>query len=66
ELRGPGEFLGVRQSGVQILRFASLESDGELVEQAQGLAADLLQHAPDIVDRHLARWMRGKQDFLRT
>ncbi|MGE4125275.1 MAG: ATP-dependent DNA helicase RecG [Pusillimonas sp.] len=66
ELRGPGEFLGVRQSGVQILRFASLESDGELVEQAQGLAADLLKHAPDIVDRHLARWMRGKQDFLRT
>lgn len=66
ELRGPGEFLGVRQSGVQILRFASLESDGELVEQAQALAADLLQHAPEIVDRHLARWMRGKQDFLRT
>ena len=66
ELRGPGEFLGVRQSGVQVLRFASLESDGELVEQAQALAADLLQHAPEIVDRHLARWMRGKQDFLRT
>lgn len=66
ELRGPGEFLGVRQSGVQILRFASLDSDGDLVNQAQALAAELLQSAPHVVDRHLTRWMRGKQDFLRS
>ncbi len=66
DLRGPGEFLGVRQSGAQILRFASLDTDGELVEQAQALAAELLQQSPDVVDRHLMRWMRGKQDFLRT
>lgn len=66
ELRGPGEFLGLRQSGARILRFASLDSDGELVEQAQILAAELLTTAPQVVDAHLTRWMRGKQDFLRT
>lgn len=66
DLRGPGEFLGVRQSGAQILRFASLETDAALVEQAQQLAAELLAAQPETVDRHLGRWMRGKQDFLRT
>ncbi|OXR49366.1 ATP-dependent DNA helicase RecG [Pusillimonas sp. T2] len=66
DLRGPGEFLGVRQSGAQILRFASLETDAGLVEQAQQLAAELLAAQPETVDRHLGRWMRGKQDFLRT
>lgn len=65
-LRGPGEFLGVRQSGVPFLRFADLESDVELVEQAQTLARELLERAPDVVKRHLDRWMRGKEDFLRT
>ncbi len=66
ELRGPGEFLGVRQSGVALLRFADLETDALLLEQAQTLAAELLGGGSDIAQRHLARWMRGKQDFLRT
>ncbi len=64
--RGPGEFLGVRQSGVELLRFASLETDALLVDQAQSLARDLLAHFPEQAHAHLQRWMRGKQDFLRS
>lgn len=66
EQRGPGEFLGVRQSGAALLRFANLETDALLLEQAQTLAAELLKNGSGIAQRHLARWMRGKQDFLRT
>ncbi|TAL76542.1 MAG: ATP-dependent DNA helicase RecG [Burkholderiaceae bacterium] len=65
-LRGPGEFLGVRQSGLALLRFANLETDVQLVEQAQALATELLDVDIDTARRHLARWMHGKQDFLRT
>ncbi len=65
-LRGPGEFLGVRQSGQALLRFADLETDGGLVEQAQTLAAEWLAQRPDLARRHLRRWMRGRQDYLRS
>ena len=39
EIRGPGEFLGARQSGQAMLRFANLETDGAIVEQARDVAA---------------------------
>ena len=64
--RGPGEFLGVRQSGVELLRFASLETDALIVDQAQELARELIDHSPQQAQAHLQRWMRGKQDFLRS
>jgi ATP-dependent DNA helicase RecG len=66
ELRGPGEFLGVRQSGEALLRFADLQTDGGLIEQAQTLATEWLTSAPDLADKHLQRWMRGRQDYLRS
>jgi len=66
ELRGPGEFLGVRQSGLALMRFADLENDLEIAEQAHEAAADLMARAPDVVLAHLARWMRGREDFLKA
>jgi ATP-dependent DNA helicase RecG len=66
DLRGPGEMLGSRQSGVTLLRFADLANDSELVRAAREVATDLRQHAPHIVEAHLARWMRGREDFLRS
>jgi ATP-dependent DNA helicase RecG len=65
-LRGPGEFLGLRQSGVPLLRFADIESDVELVEQAQSLACELLSSAHEIAQVHLDRWMHGKHVYLRS
>lgn len=66
DIRGPGEFLGARQSGDAMLRFADLGTDQWLVEKARDTAQALLQHAPDIVDRHLARWLGGREDYLRV
>ena len=65
-LRGPGEFLGVRQSGQALVRFADLDTAGGLVEQAQTLATEWLSQHPELAQRHLHRWMRGRQDYLRS
>jgi ATP-dependent DNA helicase RecG len=66
KLRGPGEFMGARQSGQQILRFANLDSDLDLLEAARNAAEKLLTHRPDIADRHLARWLPRGLDYLRA
>jgi ATP-dependent DNA helicase RecG len=66
DIRGPGEFLGARQSGQAMLRFADLETDQWLVEQARDVANNLLTHAPEIADAHLARWLGAKEDYLRV
>jgi ATP-dependent DNA helicase RecG len=64
--RGPGEFLGARQSGVPLLRFADLEQDLDLLEQAREVAGRLMESDPGLAQRHLDRWLGGKVDFLKT
>jgi ATP-dependent DNA helicase RecG len=63
-LRGPGELLGARQSGVPMLRFADISADEGLLEQARLVADELLRDFPDAARAHLQRWMAGKHDFL--
>jgi ATP-dependent DNA helicase RecG len=65
-IRGPGEFLGARQSGVPMLRFADIERDVALIEQARDAADALLQSDPAAAERHLERWLGGKQDFIKA
>ena len=65
-IRGPGEFLGARQSGVPLLRFADLEKDVALIEQARDAADELLQRDPAAADAHLARWLGGKEEFIKA
>ncbi|TAK66238.1 MAG: ATP-dependent DNA helicase RecG [Betaproteobacteria bacterium] len=63
-MRGPGEYLGVRQSGAPLLRFADIERDVGLLEAARELAPQLLQQHPEHARRHLARWMAGKSELM--
>jgi len=65
-IRGPGEFLGARQSGEALLRFADLERDVALIEQARDAADELLQKDPAAAARHLERWLGGKQEFIKA
>ena len=65
-LRGPGEFLGSRQSGVPLLRFADLEADADLFEAARESAELLLKDYPDAADRHVERWLGGRRDLLKV
>ena len=65
-LRGPGEFLGARQSGAPMLRFADLATDTPLLEMAQQAAQQMLQSYPDQTAAHLARWLGSKQEFVKA
>ena len=65
-IRGPGEFLGARQSGVPLLRFADLERDADLIERSREAAERMLEAYPDEAARHLARWLGSKFDFIRA
>jgi ATP-dependent DNA helicase RecG len=60
-LRGPGELLGHRQSGLPMLRFADLERDVALLEAARDLARRCLAEHPDIAARHVERWIGQRQ-----
>jgi ATP-dependent DNA helicase RecG len=66
QIRGPGEFLGARQSGVPLLRFADLERDVALIEQARDAADELLQKDPAAAQAHLQRWLGGRQEFIKA
>ncbi|MDI1340982.1 ATP-dependent DNA helicase RecG [Polaromonas sp.] len=66
EIRGPGEFLGARQSGAPLLRFADLATDIELLAWARALAPVMLDKYPDLAHRHILRWLGGKAEFLKA
>lgn len=66
EIRGPGEFLGARQSGDALLRFADLATDTLLLDWARALAPQMLDRYPDLAAQHVARWLGGKSDYLKA
>jgi ATP-dependent DNA helicase RecG len=66
EIRGPGEFLGARQSGAALLRFADLATDADLLEWARAAAPVLLDRDPVLAERHVARWFGTKTEFLKA
>jgi len=64
QLRGPGELLGARQSGVPMLRFADINQDAIMIELARTLADEMLRDYPEAARAHLQRWMANKPDYL--
>ncbi len=65
-LRGPGEVMGVRQSGVPMLKIADLTRDADLLEIAQSMADRLLKEYPNEVGRHLARWLARGEELVKV
>ncbi|MES2414096.1 MAG: ATP-dependent DNA helicase RecG [Pseudomonadota bacterium] len=66
EIRGPGEFLGARQSGAPLLRFADLALDNDWLAWAKEIAPRMLDQHAELAHRHIARWLGGKADFLKA
>ncbi len=66
EIRGPGEFLGARQSGAALLRFADLAEDSALLQWARQAAPQMLAQHPQLARRHVERWLGGKADYLKA
>ena len=66
EIRGPGEFLGARQSGAALLRFADLAHDAPLLQWARTAAPRLLDEHPELARRHVERWLGARADYLKA
>ena len=62
-LRGPGELLGVAQSGAPLLRFADLVADEPVLEAARAAADELLAADEGLARRHIDRWLGLRADF---
>ncbi len=66
EIRGPGEFMGARQSGAALLRFADVVEDAGLLAWARELAPVMLDRHPHLAEKHVQRWLGGKAEFLKA
>ena len=60
-LRGPGQVLGTRQSGLPDLALASLADDGSVLEEAREEAADILREDPELRDYAVLRRLLDEQ-----
>ncbi len=56
--RGPGEFLGVRQSGMHNLRFCNIKEDFNLAKKAKEAALWIAREYPRMAQKHLLRWSK--------
>lgn len=65
-LRGPGEFMGSKQSGAPLLRFADLDTDVELLDAARQAAQTWLTTDPKSALQHARRWFAGSGNFLQA
>jgi ATP-dependent DNA helicase RecG len=66
EIRGPGEFLGARQSGDAMLRFADLATDTALLEWAREEAPRMLDRHAALAEKHVQRWLGTRADYLKA
>jgi ATP-dependent DNA helicase RecG len=65
-IRGPGEFMGARQSGDSLLRFADLQADADLLERARAEAPRLLRQDPQAARAQVQRWLAGRARYMRA
>ena len=63
ELRGPGEMLGTRQTGLLQFKVADLMRDADLLPAVRDAAQALLEHWPQHVSPLLDRWLRHGQQY---
>jgi ATP-dependent DNA helicase RecG len=66
DIRGPGEFMGARQSGDALLRFADLGADSALLEHARRVAPKLLAEHPQAAAAQVQRWLASRVDYLKA
>ncbi|MCL1143527.1 ATP-dependent DNA helicase RecG [Shewanella gaetbuli] len=66
EIRGPGEVLGTRQTGLAELKIADLVRDQYLIPNIQKLAVHIQQQAPDNVTPIIQRWLGDKQQYVQA
>ncbi len=63
DIRGPGELLGTRQTGIEQFRIADLQRDQALLPDVIKTANELLNHYPDHVDAIIQRWLGRNEEY---
>jgi ATP-dependent DNA helicase RecG len=63
EIRGPGELLGTKQTGLADLKIADLMRDAELIPQVQNIANHLWDQYPSNAQAIVNRWLSNKEHF---
>ena len=66
ELRGPGEVLGTRQTGILEYKFADLVRDSELLPDVYFCADEIIQNSPEIAQALCSRWVKNKESLSRV
>ena len=66
ELRGPGELLGTRQTGLMQLRIADLERDSHLLEEVNAVAQQMINNYPLAVDPLIQRWIADGEQYAQV
>ena len=63
EIRGPGELMGTKQTGIAEMRIADLVRDAQLVPQVQSIAEKLWQDYPSHAQAIINRWIGFKEQY---
>ncbi|HET7364008.1 MAG TPA: ATP-dependent DNA helicase RecG [Burkholderiales bacterium] len=66
EQRGPGEYVGERQSGDPLLRFADLQRDVDLVDMAIAAATEMIERYPAAARAHVERWLGRRKELTQA
>ncbi|UJF22511.1 ATP-dependent DNA helicase RecG [Shewanella sp. OMA3-2] len=66
EIRGPGEVLGTKQTGLADMKIADLIRDQHLIPSIQKLAVHIYQQVPDNVDLIIQRWLGERQQYVQA
>lgn len=66
EIRGPGEVLGTRQTGLAEMKVADLVRDQALIPNIQKLAQHVMQQVPENVDAIIERWLGQREHYIQA
>jgi ATP-dependent DNA helicase RecG len=66
ELRGPGEVLGTRQTGIMQLKVADLVRDAHLLPEVIRMSDELIEHFPQRVQPLIDRWLAGQSHYAKV
>ena len=63
-IRGPGEVLGTKQTGIAEFKIADLLRDQSLIPQAQQLAVKVVESYPELIEPLSKRWLGDKGEYV--
>ncbi|QQM64469.1 ATP-dependent DNA helicase RecG [Pseudoalteromonas sp. LC2018020214] len=66
EIRGPGEVLGTKQTGLAEFKIADLTRDKHILNQVRPIAQQMLKQHPEVVDPLIQRWLGNKQNYAQA